>query len=69
MVQILETVRDHPEVSSFDMAGHIIKAVEAFTGGTAAEDDRTVVVVRALGTMPEPLVHRSSRDLAFAQVA
>jgi sigma-B regulation protein RsbU (phosphoserine phosphatase) len=61
---VLEAVRDHPDVSSSDLAGHIIRAVDAFTSGAAPADDRTVVVVRVAGA--ESLVYRPARDRELA---
>jgi phosphoserine phosphatase RsbU/P len=43
---ILNAVRAHPDDSSADLTGHIIRAVDRFSRGTEASDDRTVVVVR-----------------------
>ena len=66
---ILQVVRDHPEGSSSDLAGYIIREVDAFTGGALPADDRTVVVVRFLGAMMDALVEIPIKERAFAHLA
>ncbi|MDP9113320.1 MAG: SpoIIE family protein phosphatase [Acidobacteriota bacterium] len=54
---VLAAVRDHQDVPSSELAGHIMQAVETFTEGAVPVDDRTVVVVQFTETAAE-LLHR-----------
>ncbi len=69
---ILDAVRRHPDASSSDLTGHIIRAAEVFAGGSAPRDDRTVIVVRFSGPLTEALVREPGSPLrikAFAHAA
>jgi hypothetical protein len=68
---VFEAVRSHPGVSSSDLAGHIIHAVDTFTRGASPVDDRTIIVVRLLDAMSESLVISPApiKNRAFAHAA
>ncbi len=66
---VIDTIRDYPRRAPNELTGRILSAVEEFTGRADVEDDRTVVVIRFVGTAAEKDPDRAVRELALAEAA